>query len=165
MLRRVFCVMLAAVTPGLGLAAKEKGAAKPGQILKVAKVVPEGNDAAVEMVFKPAPEGREEKVFVAKEAVFTEQDVRSAFVQDGLEGIIQVRLTKKGGKKLAAATKAMDKGKDRMALVVEGKLVAAPVVQDTLTSRFIITGLRDLKHEELESLAQKMSRKKNGEAK
>jgi len=51
----------------------------------------------------------------------------------------------------------MDHGTDRLALIIEGKLVTAPVIQGPLGSAFEITGLWDLGRRELHNLARRMS--------
>ena len=42
-----------------------------------------------------------------------------------------------------ALTKNMQHGVDRLALVLDGKVLSAPVVQDTLRAQFEISGMKD----------------------
>lgn len=56
-------------------------------------------------------------------------------------GTIAVLLTKKGGEQVRIATKKMNLGVDRMAVVIEGKCLIAPTVQAVLSRDFVISGL------------------------
>ena len=48
-------------------------------------------------------------------------------------------------------TSNMNLGRDRLAIVLDGKVLLAPVVQDTLSKKFQISGMEDAK--EAKSLA------------
>ncbi|MDB4574987.1 protein translocase subunit SecF, partial [Akkermansiaceae bacterium] len=59
---------------------------------------------------------------------------------DGL-GVINVLLSKEGGKRLTNATKTMTIGSDRMAVVLDDEVLIAPTVNATLGRNFIVEGL------------------------
>lgn len=56
-------------------------------------------------------------------------------------GTIAVLLTDEGGKRVLNATKEMNIGRDRMAVVLDGVGLIAPVVQAKLSREFVINGL------------------------
>lgn len=59
------------------------------------------------------------------------------------EGKISVKLNKEGAGKMFAATRKMAHGADRLAIILDGKILSAPVVQDTLGAQFEISGMKD----------------------
>jgi hypothetical protein len=68
-----------------------------------------------------------------------------------------VKLNEPGGRKLRETTARMRHGQDRLAIIIDGRLVSAPIIQATLGSSFVISGLKDLDARELNELAGKMS--------
>ena len=73
----------------------------------------------------------------------------------GQIGVINVKLTTEGGKKLRNATGKMNLGQDRMAVVVKDRCLIAPTVNSRLSRDFQITGL-DSK-EEVKSLVKALN--------
>lgn len=69
--------------------------------------------------------------------------IRRAVPDPGRAGVINVELTKKGGKFMHELTEPMKKGEDRLAIVLDGVVRSAPVVQGTLFRHFVITGMDD----------------------
>jgi SecD/SecF fusion protein len=69
--------------------------------------------------------------------------VKNAFPDTARTGVIQVELTSTGGKHMRNLTKNMEKGVDRMAVVLDGVVMSAPTVNDTLSRNFIIMGIDD----------------------
>ena len=56
-------------------------------------------------------------------------------------GVAQVRLSKEGGDRFFNSTSRMRKGQDRMAVVLDGEAIVAPVVNGALSRDFVIEGL------------------------
>lgn len=81
-----------------------------------------------------------QKVYLYPEALLTEKDVAKATVTQTDKGLlaISVTFTEEGGKKMAKLTKANPS--KRLALVVDGKVLNAPVIRSIITDRAIITG-------------------------
>lgn len=136
-----------------GAAEKETGGKAAGEVMRVCRVSSEAGPEVVKMTLKRDDET--EDLFVSKEPLLTERDVKKAWVDVGRAGIINVELKEAGGRKLSAATVKMELGVDRLALIAEGRLIAAPVVQDTLGSRFVLSGLKK-NRKELEALAARI---------
>lgn len=59
------------------------------------------------------------------------------------EGKLTVKLNKAGADKMFAATNKMAHGMDRLAIILDGKILSAPVVQDSLGAQFEISGMKD----------------------
>jgi len=59
------------------------------------------------------------------------------------EGKLTVKLNKAGANKMFDATKRMTHGVDRLAIILDGKILSAPVVQDSLGAQFEISGMKD----------------------
>jgi preprotein translocase subunit SecD len=86
-------------------------------------------------------EGTTRKVYLHKEAALTNKDVAmaQATTRDGDSAVIDVRLTEDGAKKLAKLT-ANHVGQP-LAIMLDGKVLAAPVVRDPITGgKALITG-------------------------
>lgn len=69
--------------------------------------------------------------------------VKSASPDLGTSGVVRVTLTGAGGKLMRDLTTQMRKGVDRLAVVLDGEVDSAPVVQATLDKNFIIQGVGD----------------------
>lgn len=61
------------------------------------------------------------------------------------EGKISVELNREGASKMFEVTSKMRHGVDRLAIVLDGKVLSAPVVQDSLGAKFEISGMKDAK--------------------
>jgi preprotein translocase subunit SecD len=96
--------------------------------------------------------GTNEKVYLYADAVVGNDDVASARVteDDAKNPAVEVTFTAEGQKKMAKATE-MHQGKP-LAVLVDGKVVAAPVVRAKLGDKALITG--KFTKEEAEKLAQ-----------
>lgn len=84
---------------------------------------------------------RVDHLLLTKKSSLIGADINKAFPDTTRAGLIQVQLTSKGGKKMQRLTAPMTKGVDRLAIVLNGEVMSAPVVQDTLSTRFVITGI------------------------
>lgn len=82
-----------------------------------------------------------EKLFLSKRVTLTGNDVSNAQPDGVRVGYVNVTLSGKGGDKMTRLTKEMTHGKDRLAVVLDGRVVTAPVVQSTLSKQFVISGM------------------------
>lgn len=57
------------------------------------------------------------------------------------EGQLDIELSKRGADKMFAATNQMQHGRDRIAIVLDGKVLSAPTVQSALSKNFQISGM------------------------
>lgn len=80
---------------------------------------------------------------IHREPIVTDEDVEKASVDPSREGYIHITLTKAGAAKMREATARMELGKDRMAVIVDGKVKTAPTVNAVLGNQFMISGLAD----------------------
>ena len=122
----------------------------------MSRVVAAAGEGIEQMTFKSGD--HEEVLFVKKEAVVNSADVQEAWAEVVPSmRCISIRLKQEGAKKMEAATGGMSLGVERMAIIVEGKVVVAPAVQSKLGAQFIIQGLDDLTDDELKELARKIA--------
>ena len=126
-----------------------------GDTLRISELADAPGNGVERMVLKT--EDDEEILFVKKKAVLGDADVKDAQPDLAFGNQINVRLNDAGGKKLKEATAAMRHGRDRLAIIVDGRLISAPVVQATLGSQFVISGFQDMEFRDLDDLARKMS--------
>jgi preprotein translocase subunit SecD len=83
--------------------------------------------------------GTDQKVYLHKAADLTGADVASAVVGgDDDKATVQVTLTGEGTKKAAKLSK--DHANKPLAIVVDGKVIAAPVIRAELGESVVITG-------------------------
>lgn len=95
-------------------------------------------------------EGKEhtEKLFLSKRPIVTDNDMEKVAMDSSRPGIFNVTMTAMGREKLKQASSVMQKGKDRIAIVIDGKITKAPVIQSTLSCYFQISGLNRVKEPE-----------------
>ncbi|MHA3690698.1 SecDF P1 head subdomain-containing protein [Akkermansia sp. AKK6] len=121
---------------------------------------------------KPAPEGytpyvyefltrdgkmQRERLFLKDEPVITEREVERADADLSTPGQINITLNTRGGREMKKTTSAMKLGRDRLAVLVHGRVTMAPVVQAILSNTFVISGLD--KANEAENLAELLNRR------
>lgn len=108
-------------------------------------VVEEGTDGATEM---KTEEGL--SCFIAPDAILTPDDVASATVveRDGIS--ILFEFTPTGQEKLGKAT--LDLVGKQLAIIIDGKLISTPMVQEPFSKSAIVTG--DFTREWAESVVQ-----------
>lgn len=81
-------------------------------------------------------------LFVEDKAIITETDIAQALPSPSREDSIDISLSKEGTEKMIAATGIMRPAIDRIAILVDGKILSAPVVQSVpLGKYFVINGL------------------------
>lgn len=83
----------------------------------------------------------QEKLFLSKRESLTGNDVSFAQPDGVRPGIVNVTLSSKGGEKMIRLTEGMRKQVDRIAVVLDNRVVTAPTVQSTLSSQFQISGM------------------------
>ena len=113
-------------------------------VLRISKVVAEKGEGHERLIYtyKTADgEENEDFLWVEKAAIVTDEDIRSAFESNQEEGAISVTLTLPGAAKMMEATDKLNRGIDRMAIIIDGRIVSAPVVQAKLGAMFVITGI------------------------
>lgn len=81
------------------------------------------------------------QVWVSNKTIVSEKDVETADASVSQVKAIDVKLTEKGTAAMIAATTPMRPAVDRMAIIIDGQLHSAPVVQSVpLGSSFVING-------------------------
>ena len=85
--------------------------------------------------------GTTDKVYLHKQADLTNKDIAKATEEPDLPGrpAIMFFFTKEGAKKMENLTEK-HKGKP-LAILVDGKVICAPIIQSKLSDRALITGL------------------------
>lgn len=126
-----------------------------GDTLRISELAATAGEGSERMVLKT--EDGEEELFVKTQTIIGDSDVMQALPDLVSGGQISVKLNVDGGKKLKQATARMQHGRDRLALIVDGRVISAPVVQATLGSSFMINGFKDMEFNDLDALAGSMS--------
>ncbi|MFM1561798.1 MAG: SecDF P1 head subdomain-containing protein, partial [Roseibacillus sp.] len=96
-----------------------------------------------------------EPLLLEKKPSVTGAHIASAWPDTTREGVLNVTLTPDGGTRMERLSKPMEKGLDRIAIVLNDEVISALVVQAPLKAEFIIQGLRD--HDELTGLANALN--------
>ena len=131
-----------------------------GEILRLSKVVAEGSANAERIELNHGNE--REVLFVEKQAIITRADVKSAMRSPQQDDALDITLTEEGGKKLGAATKDA-RGDMRIAVLIDEKVVLAPVVNQQLGNRFVINGLKEYPGDDLDLLGWQIEGKSDDE--
>ncbi|NNM30838.1 MAG: protein translocase subunit SecD, partial [Akkermansiaceae bacterium] len=97
-------------------------------------------------------EKRSEQLLLSKRVQVEGKHVQSAAADPGQRGVTNIRLTGDGGDRMIRLTQDMAPGRDRIAVVLDGEVLSAPVVQSVPLGRdFLIEGLDS--YEEADDLA------------
>ena len=94
----------------------------------------------------------QEPILLSRRNIVTGEHVKKATPVPSRYGTLLIRLDEKGGKRLSNATKQMRMGLDRMAVVLSGNALIAPIVNGTLSRSIVIEGLDGAK--EVEKITQ-----------
>lgn len=131
-----------------------------GEVLRLSKVVAEGSANAERIELNHGNE--REVLFVEKQPIVTRADVKSAMRSPQQEDALAITLTEEGGKKLGAATKDAH-GDMRIAVLIDEKVVLAPVVNQQLGNQFVIEGLKEYPGDDLDFLVWRIEGKSDEE--
>ena len=83
-------------------------------------------------------------ILLKRVAALGGSDVESATPSMERSDAVSVTLNSKGADKMFNLTKDMSKGADRIAILLDGVVICAPTVNDTLSKNFEISGLDDV---------------------
>jgi len=113
-------------------------------------------EAPGEGLTEASVEDSDKKVYLSKEALITNKDLISARVVEN-EGLlrIDVKFTEEGAERMSRAS-AANIGK-RIAIVVDGKVLSAPIVMGVISDTAAISG--PFTREEAERLARRIAAK------
>ncbi|HKB39301.1 MAG TPA: hypothetical protein VKD72_22880 [Gemmataceae bacterium] len=126
----------AAVLCGLGLASWAPGDDQP----KVKVELRLAETKSAEGLTEATVAGTTTKVYLHKEAVITNDDIADAqaTVDANKALAVEITFTKEGQKKIARAT---EDHKDKpLAILLDGKVISAPVIKSVITDKAMITG-------------------------
>jgi preprotein translocase subunit SecD len=132
-------------------------AAMPDKKAKVAVEFRRAETEPIKGYTEATVEGTKDKVYIAAKADLTNADIAEAKVDKDPRGnpAIELILTKEGSKKLEALT-GKQIGKP-VAILIDGKVVAAPIVRAKVTGRAMIMG--KFTKEEVERLVKAINEK------
>ena len=126
--------------------------------LRISKVAKEATEDTERMLLRTTLDDGdivEEELLINKKAVITEADIEQARPQpSGSQWEVQITLTEDGGRQMEKATEKLKFGNDRLAVIVEGRVQMAPVVNSALGKKLVITGQNSL--QEAADLARKL---------
>lgn len=100
---------------------------------------------------------QQSKLFLSERVELTVMDIKNATVDYSRHGYVNVTFNDGGANKMQRITSAMKKGMDRMAVVIDGRVTMAPVVQSNLSKDISISGLDG--HREAEKLVNRLANK------
>lgn len=125
------------------------------EVFRISKVLPAGSENSETMELKHGDET--EQLLVAKEAIVTGEDVEDAYaVPEGAGMSLGVKLSEQGGEKMAAATRKATVGVDRLAIVIDGEVVMAPVLLQSELGKNISITLGEKDWKEVSDLADRI---------
>lgn len=130
---------------------------KPDEKPKVKVEFRRAETKAAEGLTEATIAGTTDKIYLHKTADATNTDIASAraAVDDNKKPIIEIEFTKEGANKMEALS---EKHKDKpVAIVIDGKVVSAPVVRAKFSARAQITG--NFTKEEAERLVKAINGK------
>ncbi|MGB1260501.1 MAG: SecDF P1 head subdomain-containing protein, partial [Akkermansiaceae bacterium] len=126
-----------------------------GDILRVSEVAKAAGEDVERMVLKT--KDGEEVLFVRKKVVIGDSDVVAAQVMLPAADQMHIELNEAGRKKIKESTSRMNLGQDRMAFIINGRVISAPVVQDTLGDSLLIGGFGGMKFNDLQDIVRNLS--------
>ena len=126
-----------------------------GDTLRISEVAAEASENTEAMTL--SSEGESQSLQVKKAPILGDGDVKYAVPNCGLDNDLHVTLTDAGARKLHKVTEDMIWGQDRLAIIVDGKLISAPVVISAMGGEFAISVWEGSDPLMLDDLARKMS--------
>lgn len=124
-----------------------------GDIFRVSRVADKAAENTEQMEF--SNEMGAKVLFIEKSPILADSDVKRAIPNYGLDNCFYVELTDEGEKKLRIATGNMVYGRDRLAIIIEGRVNSAPVVQAPLGRDLVISNLGNPR--QVDDLARKIT--------
>ena len=124
------------------------------EVFRISRVLSKQSKETAVMTLKK--DDVEEKLFVEKRPIVSSADVVEAYAQMRPEGGIFIRLSAAAAERMFKATKNMKHGKDRMAMIIDGKVIHAPVVQSSIGASFEVTGFDKLGYNERAAIARRI---------
>ena len=97
-----------------------------------------------------------EKLAISRSEIVNNSHVESAEAIRGKDHIVRISLTTNGGQLMRAATEKMRKGRSRLAIIYDERIISAPVVAEEIWSRLIVEGFSSF--EEAEALAAALNK-------
>jgi len=99
---------------------------------------------------------RSEKLAVARAEILNNSHVESALATRGKMHTVHISLTTKGGEQIRAATEKMQKGRSRLAIIYDERIISAPVVTQELWTPVTLEGFNSF--EEAQALAASLNK-------
>ena len=99
---------------------------------------------------------KSEKLAVARAEILNNSHVKSAHAAHGKKHMVHISLTTKGGELIRAATEKMRKGRSRLAIIYDERIISAPVVAQELWARVTLEGFNSF--EEAQALAASLNK-------
>ena len=99
---------------------------------------------------------KSEKLAVARAEILNNSHVKGAHAARGKENMVHISLTTNGGDRIRAATKKMRKGRSRLAIIYDERIISAPVVTQELSAEVTLEGFNS--PEEAQSLATSLNK-------
>ena len=122
-----------------------------GSIVEVHKVVAKEGSETIKVTMQG------EDMILDKHAAITELDIAKASLNPEREGVISIELDAKGTQKFSELTKELAATKGRLAILLNGKVVTAPVVQSELGKKFEITGYTESEEKSIKELVEQIN--------
>ena len=99
---------------------------------------------------------KSEKLAVARAEILNNSHVKGAKATRGKENMVHISLTTNGGGRIRAATEKMRKGRSRLAIIYDERIISAPVVTQELSAEVTLEGFNS--PEEAQSLATSLNK-------
>jgi preprotein translocase subunit SecD len=131
-------------------------------ILGLHRVVSKSAKDSVEYRMKAGHKLKAETLWLQKTPFITEASVKHARVDANDIYSITIILNQEGSRKMEAVTGAMNHGQDRVGIVVDGKLLSAPVVRSNSGKMFIVTLPEAYTLKEADLFIKALNKKKEG---
>jgi len=97
-----------------------------------------------------------EELVVASEEIVGSREVTRAEARRSSENLVLISLNVKGGRQMEAATEKMRKGRSRLAIIYDERIISAPLVVDVLASEFSLEGFNSF--EEAQAVAASLNK-------
>ena len=122
-----------------------------GGIVELHKVVSKEGANTVNVTYSG------EELIIDKHPAITELDIAKASLNPERKGVISIDLDAKGTKKLSELTKELAATRGRLAVLVNGKVVSAPVVMTELGKKFEISGYKETEEKAMQELVDQIN--------